>query len=89
MSCALHLSRLVEDHNQRGKEPELEPLILVIEKGREIGSHALSGAVVDPRGFDELIKALRGQYGKVIVRKPKASRPRSREVYVLAVGRKL
>src|SRR5215469_1579096 len=32
---------------------ELE--ILVIEKGGEIGNHGLSGAVLDPRGLDELI----------------------------------
>ncbi|HEY1977896.1 MAG TPA: electron transfer flavoprotein-ubiquinone oxidoreductase [Candidatus Baltobacteraceae bacterium] len=29
--------------------------ILVIEKGGEVGNHGLSGAVVDPRGLDELI----------------------------------
>src|SRR5688572_323634 len=29
--------------------------IAVIEKGKEIGSHILSGAVMDPRGIDELI----------------------------------
>jgi 23S rRNA (uridine2552-2'-O)-methyltransferase len=39
-------------------------------------------------GFDELIKNLRSQYSKVLIRKPKASRPRSREVYVLAKGRR-
>ena len=38
-------------------------------------------------GFDALIKNLRSQYRKVLIRKPKASRPRSREVYVLAKGR--
>ncbi len=26
----------------------------MIEKGAEIGNHALSGAVLDPRAFDEL-----------------------------------
>ncbi|MDT8388420.1 MAG: 23S rRNA (uridine(2552)-2'-O)-methyltransferase RlmE [Thiogranum sp.] len=40
-------------------------------------------------GFDALVKDLRGRYDKVLVRKPKASRPRSREVYVLARGRKV
>ena len=40
-------------------------------------------------GFDELLRALRGQYEKVVIRKPKASRPRSREVYALARGRKV
>ena len=39
-------------------------------------------------GFDALIKSLRTQYSKVLIRKPKASRPRSREVYVLAKGRR-
>jgi len=39
-------------------------------------------------GFDALIRDLRSQYDKVLIRKPKASRPRSREVYVLAKGRK-
>jgi len=39
-------------------------------------------------GFDALIRNLRGQYQKVLIRKPRASRPRSREVYVLAKGRK-
>ncbi len=35
-------------------------------------------------GFDGLIKELKVNYRKVVIRKPKASRPRSREVYVLA-----
>ena len=38
-------------------------------------------------GFEDIIRGLRGQYRKVLVRKPRASRPRSREVYVLAQGR--
>ncbi len=38
-------------------------------------------------GFDALLKDLRGQYRNVLIRKPKASRSRSREVYVLAKGR--
>ncbi len=40
-------------------------------------------------GFDALLKDLRSRYDKVIMRKPKASRPRSREVYALARGRKV
>lgn len=39
-------------------------------------------------GFDQLVKDLRTQYSKVIVRKPDASRPRSPEYYVLATGKK-
>jgi 23S rRNA (uridine2552-2'-O)-methyltransferase len=40
--------------------------------------------VFQGEGFDEFIKACRGNFRKVIIRKPAASRPRSREVYVLA-----
>ena len=35
-------------------------------------------------GFDPLLAELRAAFAKVVVRKPKASRPRSREVYLLA-----
>jgi len=35
-------------------------------------------------GFDALVKVLRSQYRVVRIRKPRASRPKSREVYVLA-----
>lgn len=37
-------------------------------------------------GFDTYVGALKQSFNSVIVRKPKASRPRSREVYVLARG---
>jgi 23S rRNA (uridine2552-2'-O)-methyltransferase len=40
-------------------------------------------------GFDALLKDLRGRYDKVVMRKPRASRARSREVYALARGRKV
>jgi 23S rRNA (uridine2552-2'-O)-methyltransferase len=40
-------------------------------------------------GFDALLKDLRSRYDKVLMRKPKASRSRSREVYALARGRKV
>lgn len=39
-------------------------------------------------GFDQLVKDLRQKYGKVIVRKPDASRARSPEYYVLATLKK-
>ena len=42
--------------------------------------------VFQGNGFDELIRDLRQAYARVLIRKPKASRPRSREVYVLARG---
>ena len=67
LSSALHLSRLVAEHNaavdsgaKSGKKLN-DLTLLVVEKGREIGSHALSGAVVDPRAFDELLEGFEGQ----------------------------
>ncbi|PHS63531.1 MAG: 23S rRNA (uridine(2552)-2'-O)-methyltransferase RlmE [Thalassobium sp.] len=37
-------------------------------------------------GFDEYVKGVRQSFTKVLIRKPKASRPRSREVYVVGKG---
>ena len=39
-------------------------------------------------GFDEFVRDIRRLYTKVVIRKPKASRPRSREVYLLARGKR-
>ncbi len=53
LAGAYHLARLIRDHNAKSAA-KLEVSIGVLEKGREIGSHALSGAVVDPRALREL-----------------------------------
>lgn len=45
--------------------------------------------VFQGEGFDPFIKELRSLFDKVVFRKPGASRPRSREVYVVARGFKL
>lgn len=37
-------------------------------------------------GYEEYVKDVRSSFNKVIIRKPAASRPRSREVYVVAKG---
>jgi len=42
--------------------------------------------VFQGEGSDAYLKDLRSSFGKVLVRKPAASRPRSREVYVVARG---
>lgn len=39
-------------------------------------------------GFDEIVKQMRGHFEKVVTRKPKASRDRSSEVYLLGLQRK-
>ena len=53
LAGAYHLANLLRQHNETSSA-KLEVSIAVLEKGREIGSHALSGAVVDPRAFREL-----------------------------------
>jgi len=42
--------------------------------------------VFQGEGFDPYLRALRQSFGKVLIRKPNASRPKSREVYILAKG---
>jgi len=37
-------------------------------------------------GFEEFFKEVQQAFAKVVIRKPKASRPRSNEVYILAKG---
>ncbi len=44
--------------------------------------------VFQGEGFNELLQRLRQDYTTVLARKPEASRPRSREVYLLARGKK-
>ncbi len=45
---------------------------------------AFLSKVFQGEGFDELLRDTRLRFGKVLTRKPQASRPRSREVYLLA-----
>src|ERR1019366_9034585 len=61
LATALRLAQLIEQHNaeidagkRQGKKLSTEEIYL-LEKGRESGSHLLSGAVVDPRGLRELL----------------------------------
>ena len=59
LSCALHLTNLINAHNERAKAKGRKPLdevnIAVIEKAAEIGAHQLSGAVLDPISLRELV----------------------------------
>ncbi len=60
LSCAIHLARLIEQHNKQNSEQGGSPKlssedIYVVEKAEELGLHSLSGAVMDPRGLAELI----------------------------------
>lgn len=42
--------------------------------------------VFQGEGFDQFMRDLRSRFNKVVTRKPKASRPKSREVYLVATG---
>ena len=60
LSCALHLANLIKKHNEtNGRSAGGAPLsaenIYVLEKGREIGAHQLSGAIMNPKGLAELV----------------------------------
>jgi electron-transferring-flavoprotein dehydrogenase len=59
LSCALHLTNLINAHNERARAAGQKPLdevnIAVIEKAAEIGAHQLSGAVLDPISLRQLV----------------------------------
>ena len=69
---AAYLTELALDFSQQWLKPNGNFLVKVF-----IGS-----------GFDEIVKTMRGQFDKVVTRKPKASRDRSSEVYLLGLGKK-
>ena len=58
LAGATRLQQMVRAHNERtkvsGTGDPLDISVALIEKGREIGSHAISGAVLDPRALREL-----------------------------------
>ena len=55
LAGAYHLAQLIAEHNDKGEGEPIEVAMAILEKGQEIGSHALSGAVVDPRALQELL----------------------------------
>jgi len=56
MACALRLSQLIDEHNQKHPDAQLtKENIYVLEKAREVGQHCLSGALLDPRSMRELL----------------------------------
>jgi len=61
LAGAIRLMQLIEKHNEGVADGSIEgeaydePFIALIEKGSEIGSHAISGAVLDTRALAELL----------------------------------
>ena len=67
---AMHLAELAADFASKCLKP----------------GGALLVKLFQGRGFDEYLRDLRAGFARVTLRKPKASRARSREVYALATG---
>src|SRR5205823_14021969 len=55
LACAIRLGQLLEE-NPEIKEQLGEVPVAVLEKGKQPGSHLLSGAVVQPRALRELFR---------------------------------
>jgi electron-transferring-flavoprotein dehydrogenase len=60
LACALHLAHLIQKHNAAGEKTASGAAlsaenIYVLEKGREIGAHQLSGAIMNPKALAELV----------------------------------
>ncbi len=69
---AMYLTELALDFSYKWLKPGGQFLVKVF-----VGS-----------GFDEIVKHMRQGFDKVVTRKPKASRDRSSEVYLLGIGRR-
>ncbi len=62
LSGAYHLARMLKEEGEGEHSAKVGPgelSIMVIEKGREVGAHGISGAVLNPRGLDELMPGWR------------------------------
>lgn len=61
LSCSIQVKKMIDQHNEaiaagtKTGEPLVEPMIVVLEKGSEIGAQSLSGAVMNPIALKELI----------------------------------
>jgi electron-transferring-flavoprotein dehydrogenase len=55
LACAIRLGQLLEEHPEIAEKLGDVP-VAVVEKGKQPGSHLLSGAVVNPRAFRRLFK---------------------------------
>ncbi len=66
--------------------------MLLAEMALEFCQHALQPGgmhvvkLFQGEGFDQHIKAMRQSFNKVVIYKPKSSRPRSKEVFAVALG---
>jgi 23S rRNA (uridine2552-2'-O)-methyltransferase len=66
----------------------LAELVLAFAQAHLVRKGDLLIKLFQGEGFDDFLRELRACFSKVILRKPKASRGRSREIYALATGLK-
>lgn len=65
LSAALHLAQQIAKHNTevqagtKSGQPIPEQMIVVLEKGAEVGAHSFSGAVLNPSALRELLPDFR------------------------------
>ena len=71
LARALYLAELAMDFALEQLQPDGQFLVKVFQG----------------TGFEEYLKLMRSRFGKVVTRKPKASRDRSSELYLLASGK--
>lgn len=61
LSCSIQIKKSIDAHNEaiasgaKTGEPIQDPMIVVLEKGSEIGAQSLSGAVMNPIALKELM----------------------------------
>jgi electron-transferring-flavoprotein dehydrogenase len=55
LACAIRLGQLLDEHPELRERLGDVP-VAVLEKGKQPGSHLLSGAVVNPRGLRRLFR---------------------------------
>lgn len=60
LSAAIRLKQLLNEHNAKSDE-KIEPEIGIIEKGKFIGAHSLSGACLDPKALLEFLPDYKSQ----------------------------
>ncbi|HSH85931.1 MAG: 23S rRNA (uridine(2552)-2'-O)-methyltransferase RlmE [Methylophilus sp.] len=77
----------LKDVDQAGAAHLTELALEFCQDWLKPGGHFLVKVFIGS-GFDEIVKQMRGQFEKVVTRKPKASRDRSSEVYLLGLHRK-
>ena len=56
LSTVLQLLNQIEKSGLSDSQNKKSPSIMILEKGREIGAHSLSGAIVDPESLSVLLE---------------------------------